>query len=338
MVNNLEHDIEILIGKYISGNASDEEIIQLKVWKDHSEVNQLEYKNYVNAWEKSVWLSNEIILSDKIKLAGDYTRYLSKQLQKKNRRLIFYKLVAVLAFPLALFIVWMYFGVRERTGINADRYTEVFAPAGHISKCLLPDGSEVWLNSGSTVAFNADSFNHGLPEISLKGEAYFDIIPKEGKFFKVKTESADILVTGTTFNIRAYPEESVFEAVLSTGIIQLQFKTSSHQIVEMKPDQQVVFDKRTQNVEVNEVDAEMLTSWRKGELLFKDATLDDLIKEMERIYEISFHLEPANLGEFRFRGMISYNNNLIQALEKIKKTSGIEYFIENNEVWLKKVN
>lgn len=337
-MNNQEQDIEVLIGKCISGNASDEEILQLNAWKNESDAHQLEYKKCVNAWEKSAWLSNEIILSDKVKLAGEYTRYLSEQLQGKTRRLIFYKIVAILAVPLALFVVWMYFGIREHTDLTADHYTEVTAPIGHISRCLLPDGSEVWLNSGSTVAYRVASFNSGSPEINLKGEAFFDIIHKDGKFFKVKTEYADILVTGTTFNIRAYPEESVFKAVLSTGVIQLQFKTSSHELIEMKPDQQVVFDKRTQNVEMNEVDAEMLTSWRKGELLFKDATLNDLVKELERIYQISFHLEPANLGDFRFRGMFSYNSNLIQALEKIKKTSGIEYHIENNEVWLKKMN
>ncbi|MDD4145239.1 MAG: DUF4974 domain-containing protein, partial [Prolixibacteraceae bacterium] len=64
----------------------------------------------------------------------------------------------------------------------------------------------------------------------------------------------------------------------------------------------------------------------------------DLIAELERIYDIRFHLKPENLGNFRFRGMFSYNNNLIEALEKIKKTSGIDYYIEKKEVWLKSSN
>jgi transmembrane sensor len=338
MVKNLEHDIEILIGKCITGNASEEEVKQLNAWKDESEANQSEYKKYGKAWEKSAWLSYEVILSDKIKLASVYTSYLSKQLQEKNRRLIFYRLVAILAFPLALFIVWMYFGVREQTNLISEQYMEVIAPKGQISRCVLPDGSEVWLNSGSSLSYNASSFNKNLPEIMLKGEAFFTIIPTIGKFFKVNTEHADIFVTGTSFNIQAYPEDSVFKAVLSQGGIKLQFKSGTMDPIDMKPDQQVIFNTRTQNAEVNEVDAEMLIAWRKGEMLFKDATLNDLVKELERIYDINFHLNPANLGETRFRGMFSYNNNLIQALEKIKKTSGIEYHIENNEVWLKMVN
>jgi transmembrane sensor len=338
MVNKQEHEIEILIGKCISGNASDVELEQLNAWKAESEAHQLDYKKYVKAWEKSVWLSSEVILSDKNKLTSEYARYLSNQLHGINRRLIFYKMVAVFAFPLALFIVWMYFGIRDRTDLIAEQNVEIVAPPGHISMCVLPDGSEVWLNSGSSITYDAVSFAKDLPEIHLKGEAYFDIIPKAGKFFKVITEYADVFVTGTSFSIQAYSEESFFEAVLSTGGIQLQFKSGSLEPIDMKPDQQVVFDKKTQRLEVHEVEAKMLTSWRKGELLFKDATLNDLIKELERIYEISFHLSPANLGEFRFRGMFSYNNNLIQALENIKKSSGIEYYIENNEVWLKSAN
>jgi ferric-dicitrate binding protein FerR (iron transport regulator) len=70
--------------------------------------------------------------------------------------------------------------------------------------------------------------------------------------------------------------------------------------------------------------------------LFKDATLNDLIKELERIYDIRFHLKDPALGEYRFRGMFSYNSDLIEALEKIKRTAGINYYIENKEVWLNK--
>ena len=78
-------------------------------------------------------------------------------------------------------------------------------------------------------------------------------------------------------------------------------------------------------IAIEKAEADFYTSWRNGEILFKDATLNDLVKELERIYDIKFYLKDPSLGEFRFRGMFSYNNNLIEALEKIKRTAGINY-------------
>ena len=85
---------------------------------------------------------------------------------------------------------------------------------------------------------------------------------------------------------------------------------------------------------INKVYTEIYSCWRNSEIIFKDATLNDLIKELERIYDIQFRLSDPDLGKFRFRGMFGYNNNLIDALEKIKKTTDIDYRIENKEVLL----
>ena len=116
----------------------------------------------------------------------------------------------------------------------------------------------------------------------------------------------------------------------------MQLNNSTGQKVKLNPGERAVYDTSEKKIAVSEVDPEMFSSWRNGEIIFKDATLNDLIKELERIYDIHFHLKEPELGEFRFRGMFSYNNNLIEALEKIKKTAGIDYYVENKEVWLGK--
>ena len=174
--------------------------------------------------------------------------------------------------------------------------------------------------------------------MELTGEAYFEVSSDKQKAFTVKTPVANVQVTGTAFNVMAYPGENNFETVLAGGSVNLQFHKGNQKEITMHPGQRVIFNTQTGKTDIQQVEANMFTSWRNGELLFKDATLKDLITELERIYHIEFYLQPEELGDFRFRGMFSYNNNLIEALEKIKRTSGIDYYIENKEVWLKKNN
>jgi transmembrane sensor len=152
----------------------------------------------------------------------------------------------------------------------------------------------------------------------------------------VVTPHANVKVTGTSFNVNAYPASPLFETVLAEGKIELQLKSGTIESLHVEPNQQVIFNSINKKFDIQSVEVEMFTAWRNGEIIFKDATLADLIKELERIYDIQFHLKPASLGELRFRGMFSYNNNLIEALEKIKKSSNVDYYIENKEVWLKK--
>ena len=170
----------------------------------------------------------------------------------------------------------------------------------------------------------------------MSGEAYFEIAKNAEKPFTVKTSKANINVTGTSFNVKAYPESEVFEAVLAEGSIELQLNNQNNQKLDLVPGEKVIYHEDNKGITIENVDADFFTSWRNGEILFKDATLNDLIKELERIYDIKFHLRDPELGEFRFRGMFSYTNNLIDALEKIKRTANIDYLIENKEVWLSK--
>jgi ferric-dicitrate binding protein FerR (iron transport regulator) len=255
-----------------------------------------------------------------------------------SRQSFIYKIAAVLAFPVALAIGWYLFGVIEKPVQLAEQLYEISSPKGHVSKVKLPDGTEVWINTNSTIIYDAASFNSNNREIQLKGEAYFEVTSSVEKPFTVVTPHANVKVTGTAFNVNAYPASMLFETVLAEGKIELQLKSGTTESFHVEPNQRVIFNSINKKFDVEQVEAEMFTAWRNGEIIFKDATLNDLIKELERIYDIQFHLKPANLGELRFRGMFSYNNNLIEALEKIKKSSNVEYYIENKEVWLRKSN
>ncbi|RIH63284.1 DUF4974 domain-containing protein [Mariniphaga sediminis] len=338
-MNENKKYIDILIGKSISGNATSDEIKELREWVASAENNHLLFERSKKVWDKGDrFIPADAIQQDKSRLGMEYNRYLSEKVKRIRRQSFIYKMAAILAFPVALAIGLYFFGAPGNFGSVSEQVCEVISPKGHVAKCILPDGTEVWVNTGSSITYDASGFNQNNREVRLEGEAYFEVTSNKKKPFKVITPHADVRVTGTAFNVVAYPGNGIFEAVLAEGSVQLQLKSGNRKDLEMNPGQRVIFNTTNQDLAIQEVDANIYTSWRNGELLFKDATLNDLINELERIYDIQFHLTPENLGEFRFRGMFSYNNNLIEALEKIKRTSGIRYYIENKEVWLRESN
>ena len=336
-MNKEQQYIDNLIAKAISGNASSAEMQELEDWKNHSKTNEQVFQKNLKIWDKTTsHLSEKEIGADKSSLSQLYNRYLSTRIQSIRRKTFIYKLAAMLAFPVALAIGWYFSEWAAILENEPVQLAQITSPKGHVSKCVLPDGTQIWLNTGSTMSYDVNQFNKKTRKVNLEGEAYFEVTSNREKPFQVNTPVANINVTGTAFNVTAYPGDTNFETVLAEGNINLQFKTGAEKNIVMKPGQRVTYNRQNAKMAVSQVDADMFTSWRNGELLFKDATLNDLITELERIYDIKFHLQPADLGEFRFRGMFSYNNNLIEALEKIKRTSGIDYYIENKEVWLRK--
>jgi len=245
--------------------------------------------------------------------------------------------VAVIALPLAFAVSW-YFLQSNPSTLPLNQFAEISSPKGNVSKCVLPDGTEVWINTASSISYNASDFNKEIREINLKGEAYFYVLKNEELPFKVSTQFGCVCVTGTKFNVKAYPETNTFETVLSEGSVTLNLYSNNQQEIKLAPGERAIFNADKNDLHISHVDSEMFSSWRNGEIIFKDATLNDLIKELERIYDIRFYLEDEKLGEYRFRGMFSYNNNLIDALEKIKKTAQLDYSISNKEVKLKRKN
>lgn len=335
-MTDLIKDIEILISKSISGNITLVEKKELKSWIAASDTNQKLYTETLKAWSKSKnILSDSEIKEDKYKVQVEINKDLQTRIQKSGKRNIIYKFAAILAIPVALTISW-YIIKNHSNSFEKNQFCEISSPKGNISKCVLPDGTEVWINTGSTINYSTNSFNKDTREVKLDGEAYFHVSGNIQKPFTVTTTLGSIKVTGTEFNVKSYTNSNKFETVLKEGSVELCFHSNRQQTIGLIPGERAIYNSKKNKIIITKVDTEPFSSWRNGEIIFKDVTLNDLIIELERIYDIKFYLENKNIGEFRFRGMFSYNNNLIDALEKIKKTADIEYYIENKEVKLLK--
>jgi len=334
-MTNSTKDIEILIGKSISGNATPEENKELESWKAVSDSNLKLYNRTLKTWEKSKFISQYEVNKDKLQIQVEINKQVQFKFQKSRKRNLFYKIAAILVIPITFAFSW-YFVQNPYNNLQENQFCEITSPKGNVSKCILPDGTEVWINTGSTITYNTNYFNKDNREVKLEGEAYFHVSSNNQKPFKVITPLGNVNVTGTEFNLKSYSESNKFETVLEKGKVELCFRSNSQQFVDLLPGERAVYNSKKSKIIITKVDPEIYSSWRNGEIIFKDATLNDLIIELERIYDIKFYLKDKSIGEFRFRGMFCYKNNLIDALEKIKKTAELEYYIENKEVKLTK--
>lgn len=336
-MSDTSNHIDILIGKCVSGNASHEEMQELEAWKSESKRNLSIFQAAVKAWQNSEnYLSALDLQTDRQKIETEIISRQSAQIRKYQLFTKWLKIASILAIPLLVARGW-YITTNSEQSVFSDQYCEIMAPSGNISKCILPDGTEVWLNTNSVVRYDVASFNKNEREVNIEGEAYFEVAKNKQKPFRVLTSEGSILVTGTSFNVKAYPGDNVFETVLTEGSIEMKINNES-QSVKLIPGERAVYNNEVKKITISEVNPERYSSWRNGELFFDDATLNDLIKELSRVYSIEFILEDKELGQSRFRGMFSFDNNLIDALEKIKRTSGIDYVIKNKEVRLSKIN
>ena len=183
----INQHIDILISKVISGNANPKEKEQLNAWIEESPENNSLFQKSQKAWEESTgWISIEIISHDREKVQRELQNELICRIQKISRTSFIYKIAAILAIPIT-FVITRYFVQYLKDITTKDEFCEVSAPKGHVSKCILPDGTEVWINTGSAITYNTASFNTKSREIQLTGEAYFEVSKNRNKSFLVKT-------------------------------------------------------------------------------------------------------------------------------------------------------
>lgn len=328
-------DIDILLGKAVSGNASSEEMDQVKVWLEVSEKNRKIWQESVTAWKNSYTpMLEKDFISDKQKVTTAINEDLGLKVRVLKRTNFIYRIVAFLALPLVLGAGFYFFRTIIPKSIVTAQSFEISSPKGNISKCILPDGSEIWINTGSSIYYNSFTLNDVRREVRLEGEAYFKVAHDTARPFYVVTKYGDLKVTGTAFNVKAYADNNIFETVLEEGSVELMINGRSGNIITLLSGDRISYNKTNGQTVRERVDSKIHTAWRNGEILFRDATLSDLVSELERIYDIRFSIANKDLENYRFRGMFSYNNNLIESLEKIKHTSGIDYFIENKNVTL----
>lgn len=243
---------------------------------------------------------------------------------RKLYPLMKYAAVIAITFATAYFM-YASFNPNQLTG---QQY-RVEVPYGETANLTLPDGSKVWLNSGTVISYPA-SYGTKTRDIAIVGEAYFIVAHNKKVPFIVSAGAMKVEVTGTEFNVCHYPGESKTVTTLVKGSVDLK-NESGKILTHLAPGQQSTFDSIAKTVSVNQVDLKTFTSWKEGILLMDQVPLNVLLRNIERWYNVDIELENKKLQDGLFNGTLLRNKPLEQILDVLVVSSEISsYKIINN--------
>lgn len=207
---------------------------------------------------------------------------------------------------------------------------ELIVAKGQEYHLVLSDGTEVWLNSDSRLKFPI-TFPNGQRVVELIGEAYFDVTKNKSAPFIVKTAAMNIKVLGTAFNISAYPREEEQQTTLVTGKIAAMLNDSESTLLELLPNQQIIYNVESNKYAVKYVDAESYGDWRGGVFVFEEATLETITNKLARWYDIHFFFQNQKAKEQKFTGKLPRFENCEVLLKIIEKSTNVKFTIDGEK-------
>ncbi|WP_286766776.1 MULTISPECIES: FecR family protein [Sphingobacterium] len=212
------------------------------------------------------------------------------------------------------------------------RYNTVFVPYGRRQEFTLPDQSKVWLNAGSYLTYNPDMQNKPR-EVYLNGEGYFDVA-HTGTTFIVKTKNAAVKVLGTTFNVSSYEEDKRMSIELITGKVELSSPHFDH--ITMTPGQFIAYDLQQNKMLIDNSGDGNEILWTKKQLVLDRLSTKELIRKLERIYNVKIHTDQTVLEKTTiYSGRINLDVNILTSLSNIYELRDYTITQLEKEVWIK---
>ena len=214
----------------------------------------------------------------------------------------------------------------DGSGSSADKvlYNTMSTPLGGQYKLILPDGTTVWLNAGSSIYYPT-AFTGNERSVTITGEVYFEVAKNEKMPFFVKANNTTVAVLGTHFNINAYKDEASTNTTLLEGTVKV---TTQQQQQTLAPGQQARVSTTRQAIQVvDHVDISQVIAWKEGFFSFNDADLPTVMRQLSRWYNVDVKYE-GDIPQRVFTGEIGRNLTLSQVLKGLSKTR-IRYRIEN---------
>lgn len=221
-----------------------------------------------------------------------------------------------------------YHAQQERVGTN--RYHEMNTPKGKQMGVVLPDGTKVLLNAASTLRFPAAFAQHER-KVVLIGEAYFDVAKDKNRPFFVQSKESEIRVTGTEFNVTAYPDEKSVKTTLIAGGVDVYF---NHERLQLQPGEEVISNVDGVSMKKRTVDMDVALAWKDGYFVF-DQPLDQVMRMLERWYDVEIRMDQ-DVSKIEVAGRFSRSRDFRQILSYLADFGGFRYTAEGNKVFITK--
>jgi len=251
-----------------------------------------------------------------------------------NRSMQFYRLVGILVFAFTLsFLVNLFFpqpvpGIVEVPVV----YEEHFAPPGVKSNLTLQDGSKVILNSGSSLKY-IKNFESHQRVLELVGEAFFEVAKDENRPFRVKTGPVTTTALGTSFNIKAYENESIDIALL-TGLVAVDHESTSSKPINLEKGEGLRINLDDDGMKKVAFNGDKVLAWTKKTIVFAHTPMPEIRRVLENWYGVKIHFSNQPKRDLELSGRF-HDQTLKNVLEGLSYSARFEFSIEKDQVALK---
>ena len=328
----MEINEDILI-RYIDGMLTEEEAVEVKNWRAAS----LENEKLLEQVYFTAQVASRLKVMRTVNPDEALSRFKSR-IHKKEKRLalrqvlgVIQRAAAVLFIPVFLLSAYLFI----QQGQGNVRTLAVRTNPGVVSAFDLPDGSKVWLNANSELRYPSD-FNADTRTVELTGQGYFEVTKNAHKPFIVKADKDySVEVLGTSFNVQDYPENKDIVVCLDEGNINLTLPTEKKYPVQ--PGERLVYNKDNQQCTISKMnDMQRLSMWKQNVIVFKDTPLPEVIKILNRWYNVEFKVEDENVLKYVYT-LTSDNTLLEKVLMDLEKIAPVkfEYNEDKKEVIVK---
>ena len=357
-------DTDDLLFRCLEGIASDAEYEQAWRWVNRSSQNMAYYTKI-----RDTWMAAGLLKTVDTRRQRQVWLQIGKKKQPEKIRSRIIRISYLKWAAAAAVVVFAYLfglltaGKPKQTEVTTEANMYLIeAPKGGKSVMTLSDGSKVWLNAGSALQFD-QTFGLQNRNLTLHGEAYFEVAHDDEFPFHVETSGITITALGTAFNVKAYPEDDLIETTLVEGSVRIetnaQSKTKTEPVV-LEPNQKVVFYKKQPSASVpanadmlpadaqksnnaqsfskielsTEVDVELSTSWKDKRWMVVGEPLGVFAANIERKYDMALVFEDPELEDYKISATLE-EETIEQLFNAIRLTVPMDYLIERNRVYLK---
>lgn len=327
-----------LLGKQLAGEISPDESVELKSILAGSASLRMEYDRLQSYFDAEA-ADNENIDQVFSRIKAQITVPVEPGLTvvKNKPHSIWLKIAAVVAIVIAGALVYnreaIFFNKKDQLVL-----TQVLTKATEVKTIVLADGSTVKMNSGSRLKYPGH-FTADTRDVYLAGEAFFDVKKDHKHPFVVHTEQLAVKVLGTTFDVKAYPNDTFTETTLIRGKVSVSIKNNTAQTFILKPNDKFTLTDGKANISqltlFNGAGADKVieTAWLNHELIFKNNRFDEIAKLFERWYGFKIAFKEPELKALQFTGHFE-KESLTEALNVLKLIENFNYSVKGKNVYI----
>lgn len=299
-----------LLYKFFEGTASYEEEARIRQWMEQSPENRREFLRERKIFDSMLLLGDEKAIEEKMQKSS---------IRNRSLRTEVLKIAAVVLVTLGLNFIYNFVSDRK----EAVPMQSIYVPTGQRVNLTLPDGTNVWLNARTRIHYPA-VFNKNVRQVTIDGEAYFDVAKDKKRPFIVETDKCSMEVLGTKFNVEGYSGKEDFEVVLMEGSVKVASRMGLGDTLILTPDKKACLQKNGK-LTVEQVDDYNPYRWKEGLICFRTESFQSIMNDMEKYYGVSIVVENKNVLKYNFTGKFRQADGIDYALRVLQKDIRFRY-------------